>query len=179
VLCIRSDTTYVQSVYRQDVRDLSKQGSAHCPELALKQTLQRIQRGVRMRTCIGGPEREMLGVAMHDMCLQVKIPAKLEEQLKAGMKEAGIPIPDTEERWEQAMIALKVDPPCMHCLIFVVNEIYAFPHPRHRGALESDSDGSQGAIAFSPRSYGLGIPCLGFLTLPVCIMPWWCTPGLS
>ena len=38
------------------------------------------------------------------------IPAKLEEQLKAGMREAGIPIPDTPERWEQAMTALKACP---------------------------------------------------------------------
>ncbi len=40
--------------------------------------------------------------------LQVVIPAKLEEQLKAGMQEAGIPVPDTPERWGQAMTALKV-----------------------------------------------------------------------
>ena len=40
--------------------------------------------------------------------LQVSIPQKLEEQLKAGMQEAGIPIPETQERWQQAMTALKV-----------------------------------------------------------------------
>ena len=113
------------------------------------------------------------------MCLQVKIPAKLEEQLKAGMKVAGIPIPDTEERWEQAMTALKVTPRCMHCIISSIDEVYAFPHPRHRGALESDSDGSQGDITLSPRYSGLRFPCLGILILPVCIMPWWYTPGLS
>ena len=132
-----------------------------------------------MPTCIEEPERAVIGVAKDGMCLQVKIPAKLEEQLKAGMKEAGIPIPDTEERWEQAMTALKVNPPCMQCLISVVDGIYAFPHPRHRGALESDSDSSQGAITLSPRYYGLEVSLLGILILPVCIMPWWCTPGFS
>lgn len=46
----------------------------------------------------------------NEECLhaQVQIPEKLEQQLKAGMKEAGIPIPETEERWNQAMNALKV-----------------------------------------------------------------------
>ena len=42
--------------------------------------------------------------------MQVQIPDKLEQQLKAGMKEAGIPVPETEERWNQAMNALKVSP---------------------------------------------------------------------
>ena len=44
------------------------------------------------------------------------IPAKLEEQLKGGMQEAGIPVPDTPERWDQAMTALKVAfNPCKCC----------------------------------------------------------------
>ena len=42
------------------------------------------------------------------MHAQVQIPEKLEQQLRAGMQDAGIPVPETEERWNQAMTALKV-----------------------------------------------------------------------
>ena len=42
------------------------------------------------------------------LLVQVKTPAKLEEELKAAMKTAGIPVPDTPERWQQALKALKV-----------------------------------------------------------------------
>lgn len=44
----------------------------------------------------------------HCKSLQVNIPRKLEEQLKAAMQKAGIPIPETQDRWQQAMTALKV-----------------------------------------------------------------------
>ena len=46
----------------------------------------------------------------YDVRIQVKIPEKLEQQLKAAMQEAGIPVPEMEERWNQAMNALKVSP---------------------------------------------------------------------
>ena len=39
---------------------------------------------------------------------QVETPAVLQEQLRDAMQEAGIPVPDSEERWQQALRALKV-----------------------------------------------------------------------
>ena len=43
--------------------------------------------------------------------MQVVIPDALKEQLKSQMSGAGIPVPDTEERWQQAFKALKVSLP--------------------------------------------------------------------
>ena len=40
--------------------------------------------------------------------LQVNIPSDLVKELAAAMKEAGIPLPDSEKRWRQAFRALKV-----------------------------------------------------------------------
>ena len=42
------------------------------------------------------------------MAVQIQTPPALEKELKAAMKEASIPVPDTAERWEQALKALKV-----------------------------------------------------------------------
>lgn len=39
---------------------------------------------------------------------QVTVPEKLQSELRAGMETAGIPVPENEERWEQALTALKV-----------------------------------------------------------------------
>lgn len=36
------------------------------------------------------------------------MPTKLQTELKANMEAAGIPVPETEERWGQALEALKV-----------------------------------------------------------------------
>ena len=38
----------------------------------------------------------------------MNIPSDLVKQLAAAMKEAGIPLPDSEKRWRQAFRALKV-----------------------------------------------------------------------
>ena len=43
--------------------------------------------------------------------LQVQTPAALQEQLKQAMQEASIPVPDGEERWQEALRALKVCAP--------------------------------------------------------------------
>ena len=40
----------------------------------------------------------------------MKTPAALQQQLQEAMKQAGIPVPDSEERWQQALTALKVTP---------------------------------------------------------------------
>ncbi len=39
---------------------------------------------------------------------QVAVPEQLQKELKAAMEKAGIPVPETEERWQQALAALKV-----------------------------------------------------------------------
>ena len=39
------------------------------------------------------------------------MPEQLQKELKAAMEKAGIPVPETEERWLQALAALKVRPP--------------------------------------------------------------------
>lgn len=43
--------------------------------------------------------------------VQVTVPEKLQTQLKAEMEMAGIPLPSSDQRWEQALTALKVPPP--------------------------------------------------------------------
>jgi hypothetical protein len=43
----------------------------------------------------------------------VAVPQRLQEELREGMEAAGIPVPETEERWQQALTALKV--PCLLC----------------------------------------------------------------
>lgn len=40
--------------------------------------------------------------------LQVEVPEQLKEDLATEMKAAGIPVPDSEERWSMALDALKV-----------------------------------------------------------------------
>lgn len=40
--------------------------------------------------------------------LQVEVPEKLKDDLATEMKAAGIPVPDSEERWSMALHALKV-----------------------------------------------------------------------
>ena len=40
--------------------------------------------------------------------LQVEVPEQLKTDLASQMKEAGIPVPDSEERWGMALDALKV-----------------------------------------------------------------------
>lgn len=40
--------------------------------------------------------------------MQVQTPAALQEQLKSQMQAAGIPVPDSADRWQQALHALKV-----------------------------------------------------------------------
>ena len=62
----------------------------------------------RESACASGSLQALAACSHSVTGLQVVIPAKLEEQLKAGMQEAGIPVPDTPERWGQAMTALKV-----------------------------------------------------------------------
>ena len=44
----------------------------------------------------------------HAALAQVEVPAELQRDLKASMLEAGIPVPESEERWGKAMDALKV-----------------------------------------------------------------------
>ena len=44
-------------------------------------------------------------------CLQVHVPDTLQKALQEAMKDAGIPTPDTEERWQAALKAMKVSPP--------------------------------------------------------------------
>lgn len=39
------------------------------------------------------------------------MPAELQRDLKAAMEKAGIPVPESEERWGKAMDALKVSTP--------------------------------------------------------------------
>lgn len=41
------------------------------------------------------------------LVMQVSLPSELEKELKERMKQANIPTPDSEERWEKARIALK------------------------------------------------------------------------
>ncbi len=38
---------------------------------------------------------------------QVEVPAALQEELKAAMGKAAIPVPDSEDRWGKALDALK------------------------------------------------------------------------
>lgn len=45
--------------------------------------------------------------------LQVEIPEKLKDDLASEMKAAGIPEPDSEERWTMALEALKVHSPTL------------------------------------------------------------------
>ena len=40
--------------------------------------------------------------------LQVEVPEQLKDDLATAMKGAGIPVPDSEERWTMALDALKV-----------------------------------------------------------------------
>lgn len=42
--------------------------------------------------------------------MQVTVPEKLQTQLKAEMEAAGIPLPSSDQRWDQALTALKVAP---------------------------------------------------------------------
>lgn len=51
-----------------------------------------------------------------DACLpaQVTVPAELQSALKDGMAAAGIPVPDSPEKWQQALDALKVGG-CLGC----------------------------------------------------------------
>lgn len=44
----------------------------------------------------------------HVTLAQVEVPAELQRDLKAAMEKAGIPVPESEERWGMAMAALKV-----------------------------------------------------------------------
>ena len=46
--------------------------------------------------------------------VQIKTPPALQKELTASMKAAGIPVPDSAERWEQALKALKVCKVSMH-----------------------------------------------------------------
>jgi hypothetical protein len=46
----------------------------------------------------------------HHVLAQVQVPQQLQSDLKARMEAAGIPVPDTEERWGLALEALKVTP---------------------------------------------------------------------
>ena len=45
--------------------------------------------------------------------LQVEVPEKLKDGLATEMKAAGIPVPDSEERWSMALNALKVHFPTL------------------------------------------------------------------
>ena len=40
--------------------------------------------------------------------LQVEVPDEMRQELQKGMEAAGIPVPDSEDRWAQALKALKV-----------------------------------------------------------------------
>lgn len=42
-----------------------------------------------------------------ELAMEIKVPAALREQLAARMSEAGIPVPESEERWEAALTALR------------------------------------------------------------------------
>lgn len=43
----------------------------------------------------------------HSIAMEVQTPAALQEQLKSQMQAAGIPVPDSADRWQQALHALK------------------------------------------------------------------------
>lgn len=40
--------------------------------------------------------------------MQVEVPEQLVRELSSHMESAGIPVPDSEERWAMALNALKV-----------------------------------------------------------------------
>lgn len=42
-----------------------------------------------------------------ELAMQVEVPAEVQSALAAAMKEAGIPLPAGQERWAQALAALK------------------------------------------------------------------------
>ena len=47
-------------------------------------------------------------ISGHAALAQVEVPAELQRDLKAAMEKAGIPVPESQERWGKAMDALKV-----------------------------------------------------------------------
>lgn len=44
---------------------------------------------------------------------QVAVPEALQTELRAKMEAAGIPVPDSEDRWAKALEALKVSVCCI------------------------------------------------------------------
>ena len=52
------------------------------------------------------------------------MPQQLQEELKAAMEKAGIPVPETEERWQQALAALKVPLPAH---LPTASQLHLFP----------------------------------------------------
>jgi hypothetical protein len=53
----------------------------------------------------------MISVWPHLSCyrlVQVEVPQQLQSDLKSQMEAAGIPVPDSQERWDLALQALKV-----------------------------------------------------------------------
>ena len=53
------------------------------------------------------------------------MPQQLQSELRAGMETAGIPVPESDERWQQALTALKVVP--LHCWIRQCCQLHGFP----------------------------------------------------
>ena len=45
----------------------------------------------------------------------MQVPEELQSQLKAAMQEASIPVPDSADRWNLALEALKVCLPMAFC----------------------------------------------------------------
>lgn len=51
--------------------------------------------------------------------LQVEVPEQLKDDLATEMKAAGIPVPDSEERWNMALDALKVHSTTLDCCAYL------------------------------------------------------------
>ncbi|KAF5828538.1 glucan water dikinase precursor [Dunaliella salina] len=54
-----------------------------------------------------GPEAERLLAELRSLAIQVSVPKAAREQLMEAMREAGIPLPDSVDRWAKAVEAIK------------------------------------------------------------------------
>mmetsp|Transcript_19942 Transcript_19942/g.51852 ORF Transcript_19942/g.51852 Transcript_19942/m.51852 type:complete len:1521 (-) Transcript_19942:995-5557(-) len=55
----------------------------------------------------GGDEASTLLAECRELAMQVHVPPEVKQQLTEAMTAAGIPVPDSEERWAKAMEAIK------------------------------------------------------------------------
>lgn len=77
---------------------------------------------------------------------QVEVPAELQRDLKAAMEKAGIPVPESEERWGKAMDALKV---CTACAEHATSRSHPIPIERRT---------AQGVWAIKSRTLKCALP---------------------